>query len=477
MVSWQASTGLDLSKEHWHFIGILGSGMQSMAAYAAECGARITGSDLRPGPGLTELSQKGIKISLRQDGNQLNRDTNLVIISQAIGDDNPELVLARRLGLQVLRYPEMLGLLMEQKKGIAVSGTHGKSTTTSMIAYVMRRGGLDPSFLIGADVPQLGGGSHCGSGQYLVAEACEYKRSFLCLSPRIGLITNIDLDHLDYYYDLWDIEEAFGEFARASAEEGVLIANADDKNTRDVLAETGAHAITFGIEDKKATYRAERLWRAKVHSNFDLVCRGKKMGRFSTLLYGTHNVMNSLAAIAACHEAGMDFEEIKEFLADFEGAARRLQLIGTPWDVSIISDYAHHPKEIQASISAMHQRFPGKRIFVIFQPHQYSRTKKMLPELAESFRTAWVTYVCDIYAARDSQEDQRSVSALDLVRQMNHIGLLAHYVPEFRDVEQIIVGDVIPDDVVLIMGAGSVWQVAHNIIPRIEEKGRRQMAA
>jgi len=145
--------------------------------------------------------------------------------------------------------------------------------------------------------------------------------------------------------------------------------------------------------------------------------------------------------------------------------------------VPILSDYAHHPEEIKASIAATHQRFPNERVFIIFQPHQYSRTRKMLPELAEAFRTAWVTYVCDIYAARDSREDERSVSALDLVRQMNHIGLLAHYVPEFRDLEKIIVGDVIPDDVVLVMGAGSVWQLAHNIIPQIEEKGRRQLAA
>jgi UDP-N-acetylmuramate--alanine ligase len=235
--------------------------------------------------------------------------------------------------------------------------------------------------------------------------------------------------------------------------------------------------VTYGIDDKKAHYRAERLWRAKVHSNFDLVFRGKKIDRFATKLFGTHNVLNALAAIAACHEAGVDFAKIKEALADFEGAARRVEMIGNPWNVAIISDYAHHPKEIAASIAAMHQRFPNQRIFVIFQPHQYSRTRKMLPEFAEAFRTAWVTYVTDIYAARDSQEDRRSVSALDLVRQMNHIGLLAHYVPEFHEIEQIIVGDVIPDDVVLIMGAGDINQVAHNIIPKIAEKGRRQIAA
>jgi len=476
-MDWRKSRKLNLADEHWHFIGILGTGMRSMATYASECGARITGSDVQQAPEAQTLARRGIRVSLHQEGRSLEPDTNLVVVSQAIGDDNPELVQARRLGLEVVRYPELLGQLMERQSGIAVAGTHGKSTTCAMIAYIMRRAGLDPSFMIGADVPQIGGGAHYGSGEYLVAEACEYKRSFLCLAPKIAVVTNIDADHLDYYYDMWDIMEAFTDFAGSVGKDGALILNGDDKNSRAMAKEVGGRPVTFGINDKKATYRAERLWRAKVHSNFDLVYRGKRIDRFSLGLYGTHNVLNALAAIAACHRAGVEFAAIKEALAEFEGVARRLQLVGTPWDVSVISDYAHHPKEIMASISATHQRFPNERIFVIFQPHQFSRTRKMLAELAEAFRTAWVTYVCDIYAARDSRADRASVSALDLVRQMNHTGLLAHYVPEFRDVEQIIVGDVIPDDIVLVMGAGDIYQVAHNIIPRIEEKGRKQIAA
>jgi UDP-N-acetylmuramate--alanine ligase len=477
MAQGQKLSKLDPSEKHWHFIGILGSGMQSMAIYAAERGARVTGSDIQAGPGMETLRRRGIEVSLRQEGRSLSRTTDMVVASPAIAEDNPELLQAHRLGLAVVRYPELLGLLMESQKGIAVAGTHGKSTTTSLIAYIMRRAGLDPSYMVGADVPQLGGGSHFGKGDYLVAEACEYKRSFLYLNPRIAVVTNVDADHLDYYYDMWDIMEAFTDFARSVGDEGALVANADDANTRQVTKEAAVRTVTYAIEDKKADYRAERLWRAKVHTNFDLVCRGKKVDRFSTLLYGTHNVMNSLAAIAACHQAGMEFAQIKEGLAEFEGVARRLQLIGTPWNVSVISDYAHHPREIQASIAATHQRFPHQRIFVIFQPHQYSRTRMMLTEFAESFRTAWVTYIVDIFAARDSREEQRSVSALDLVRQMNHTGLLAHYVPEFRDMEHIIVGDVIPDDVVLVMGAGNVWQLARSIVPKIEEKGRHQVVA
>ncbi len=467
----------DLSGKHWHFIGIGGTGMSSMAGYASERGARITGSDLQPAPSVDALRRKGADVSFEQDGRTLKRATDLVVVSQAIPDDNPELMAAQRLGLEVVRYPELLGRLMERQKGLAVSGTHGKSTTSSIIAFILRHVGMDPSFLIGADVPQLGGGSHYGAGGFLVAEACEYKRSFLNLVPHVGVITNIDVDHLDYYFDLWDIKEAFADFAISSTEDGVLVANADDANTRSVLREVGVDAITYGIDAKKVDYRAERLWRAKVHSNFDLVHKGKTIERFTTNLYGTHNVLNALAAIAVCHEVGVDFADIRDALAEFDGVARRMQIVGRPWGVPIISDYAHHPREIQASIAAAHQMFPNQRVFVIFQPHQHSRTRKMLPELAESFRTAWVTYVVDIYAARDTDEDRRSVSALDLVRQMNHIGLLGHYVPEFADMEHIITGEVITDDVVLVMGAGDVWEIARNAIPMIEERGRRQVAA
>jgi len=477
MLDWQKRKKLDLSNEHWHFIGILGTGMRSMAAYAAECGARVSGSDLVPGPAADALARLGITVTYQQHGGSLSGDMTLAVASQAIAEDNPEMLRARKLGLDVLRYPELLGSLMDFNKGIAVSGTHGKSTTSAIIAYVLRHCGRDPSFLIGAEVPQLGGGAHRGKGEHMVVEACEYKRSFLYLSPHLGVITNVDADHLDYYYDLWDIQEAFMDFAMTAAEGGTLIANGDDANTRAVLDGAGVEAITYGIEAKKADYRAERIWRAKVHSNFDVVYRGENVGRFTTNLFGTHNVRNALAAVAVCHRSGLDFPEIAEALASFEGASRRLELVGTPWNVAVLSDYAHHPREISATIAAAHQRYPGQRIFVIFQPHQFSRTRHMLEQLADSLRDAWVVYICDIFGARDSQEDRNSVSARDLVRQMNHVGLLAHYVPEFNDIEHIIVGDVIPDDVVLVMGAGDVWKVPGNIIPRIAEKGRKQIAA
>jgi UDP-N-acetylmuramate--alanine ligase len=467
----------EFSGQHWHFVGILGSGMQAMARYAAERGVSVTGSDVQPSPAAADLRRLGIQVQLSQDKANFDRATNLVVISQAIEESNRELVHARELGLEVVKYPELLGRLMDAQPGIAVAGAHGKSTTTAMIAYVLYRAGRDPSYLIGADVPQLGGGSHHGTGEYLVAEACEYRRSFLYLAPHVGVISNIDLEHTDYYHDIWDIQEAFCDFAGQIDADGALVLNADDANSRVAADAAQCEVVRYGIDDSKAQCRAERIWRAKKHTNFNLVYKGKQQGRFSIQLYGTHNIYNTLAAIAACHQAGLSFDEMRLPIAEFEGAARRLQLLGEPWDVAILSDYAHHPSEIRASLAATKQRFPNRRVFCLFQPHQYSRTLAMLPQLAEAFRGSWTTLVTDIFAARDSEEDRQRVSATDLVQLMNHLAMTAHYVPELSDLEDIAVAEVVPRDVVLVMGAGNVWRVARNIVPRIAEKGRRQIAA
>ncbi len=473
----QANSNTDLSDQQWHFIGILGTGMRSLAGYAVERGVRVSGSDLQACPGLEDLVSRGINVRLSQDATRFDNGVNLVVVSPAVPDDNPELVAALEAGLEVVKLPEVLGRLMDDQPGVAVTGSHGKSTTTALIAYIMQQGGLDPSYLIGAEVPQLAGSSHSGSGPLLVAEACEYKRSFLYLAPQIGVVTNVDLEHTDYYYDLWDIQEAFCDFASQIQPDGVLVMNADDPNSKGMQKAAECKVVRYSIDSRKSQYRAERIWRAKKHTNFDLVYKGRNKGRFSIRMYGTHNVYNALAAIAGCHEAGMEFEQMREPVSEFEGAARRLELLGEPWDVAILSDFAHHPNEIRASLAATQQRFPKRRVFCVFQPHQHSRTRTMLADLAEAFDGAWLTLITDIYAARDSEEEQKAISASDLVQLMNHNGLTAHYVPEFKDLENIMVGDVVPGDVVLIMGAGDIWQVASNIVPRVEEKGRSQIAA
>lgn len=473
----QNTESLCLEEERLHFIGVLGSGMRKLAKYAADCGADVSGSDVRHAPQVKELEQKGIDITIGQEHSRLDPDINMVIASQAIKCSNPELKRARRMGLEVLKYPEFLGLLMDDHRGVAVAGTHGKSTTSSIMSYLMSEGGLDPSFIIGAQVPQLGGGSRCGDSEHMVVEACEYKRSFLYLEPTVGLVTNIDMDHMDYYRDMRDIQEAFEEFAAQIKPGGQLVINADDPRVAQLAEATDAEVVRCSLEDHSCEYSADRIWRATRHTNFNVVHRGETVGRFQTSLYGTHNVLNSLLAIATCHRAGMSFETMRELIPHFEGVARRFQLLGEPWDVPVLSDYAHHPKEICASIEAARQRFHNCRIFVVFQPHQYSRTRAMLPELSASFDDVSLTLVSDIYAARDSLRDQEAISALDLVRGINQNDGVAYYVPEFEEIEDMVVGEVVTGDVVLVMGAGDIWQVAHNIKNKIAKKPATQIAA
>ncbi len=464
--------------QHWHFVGILGTGMRALAHYASERGVRITGSDVESTPSLEELTRHGIEVHLDQKNSHFAPDTNRLVVSQAVGAENPELMEARRTGVEVVKYPQLLGELMDAQPGIAVAGSHGKSTTSSMIAFIMQRCGLDPSYLIGADVPQLGGGSHCGGGKYLVAEACEYKRSFLYLNPEIAVITNIDREHMDYYHDMEELQEAFCQFAGQIGPDGVLVLNSDDHHSAQVEEAAKCRIVRYSMKNADAEFSLNRVWRAKKRTNFNLIHNGRDLGRFALKLYGNHNIYNALAAIAVCHCAGMDPARAAEALSEFEGAARRLQLLGEPWNVAVVSDYAHHPNEIKASLAATKQQFPNRRLFCIFQPHQYSRTRKMLGELADTLEESWMVLVADIYAARDSERDRESVSSMDLVRLINEdIGMKAHYVPDFDDIEDIIVREVVPEDVVLVMGAGNIWQVAHDIVPKIRSKGERQCFA
>ena len=462
---------------HWHFVGILGSGMRSLARYAVERGFQVSGCDAHPQPAMADLSRQGISVRLGYDTKHIDSSTDLVVIGQSIRESNPEVRQARRSGVEVLTYHEAIDRFMAPRRGIAVAGSYGKSTTAALIAYIMQRVGMDPSYIVGAEVPQLGGSAHYGNGPHLVVEASEYKRAFLHLSPYIGVLTNIDLEHIDYYYDLQDIQDAFRRFAELIDSRGSIVLNADDPNSSHIPGAVRCGVLTYGVRGERVDYRAGRIWRAKQHTNFDLLHQDKCQGRFSVGLLGTHNVKNALAAMTACHRLGVEFAAMHQPLAEFQGASRRLQLLGEPWGIAVLTDRARHPTEIRATLAAAHQRFPKRRMFCVFQPHEYSRTRAMLPDLADAFRDARVTLISDIYAGHDTAEEQKSVSATDLVQLMNHHGLTAHYMPDLGDIEDTLVGDLKPGDVVLAMGAPVAWQVAYNILPRLSPRRSAQVSA
>jgi UDP-N-acetylmuramate--alanine ligase len=356
---------------------------------------------------------------------------------------------------------------MSLHEGIAVSGTHGKSTTTAWLAFVLRRAGLDPSFVVGAECPQLGGGSGVGDGPHFVAEACEFDRSFLHLRPRFATVLNIEEDLLDYYRDLDDIRAAFGDFCGHLPADGLILLNGDDARCRG-LPLSAAPVETFGFSPD-VTWRAVDLHCENGGYSFDLLLDGRLAARPSLGLAGRHNVMNSLAVIALARRLGVDWDNLVESLREFRGARRRLELRGAFGGVQVADDYAHHPTEIQATLAAARERFHAQRIWCVFQPHQHSRTRFLLADFARSFRDAYEVVVPDIYFVRDSERERELVSSGDLVERIVAAGGRSVHVAGFADIVDYLLQRVTAGDLVLTMGAGDIFKVADDLVGRLSQ--------
>jgi UDP-N-acetylmuramate--alanine ligase len=457
----------DLRGAHVHLIGIGGSGMAGLAAILLRIGARVSGTDQNRSAATERLAQLGARVRYDQaDAAMINADTELVLASAAIAPDHPELKLAGAHNVRVLKYAQMLGVLMEHFEGVAVSGTHGKSTSTAWLAYTMRRADLDPNFVIGAESAQLGGGSGVGSGRHFLVEACEYDRSFLNLRPTRAVILNIDEDHLDCYRDLAAIEEAFTTFATQIRPGGLAVLNAADPACRRVRDACTCRVETFG-ENPDADWQATDLRLVDGRYAFDLRHRGESLGPVHLGLSGRHNVMNALAVAALATDCGVGPDALRAGLQTFRGAKRRLEVHLEQDGVIIADDYAHHPAEIRATLAAARERFQPKRLWVVFQPHQHSRTRFLLNDFAQSFAMADRVLVPDIYFVRDSERDRQAVSADDLVSAIAARGGNAEYTPDFDDLTDRIAADLQPGDVVLTMGAGNIWKVADALVRRV----------
>ena len=453
-----------------HLIGIGGSGMRALAKMLLDRGAGVSGSD-RASTGATErLGEAGARIGIGQCAENLPDACDLVVHSAAIHEQNPELLAAKRRGIEVIKYSQMLGRLMAERVGIAVSGTHGKSTTTAMLAYTLHAAGAEPSFIVGATVPQLGGASGVGDGRHFVAEACEYDRSFLNLCPRLAAILNIEEDHLDCYRDLGAIVEAFRSFAALVPAEGVLVANGDDRLAVDVARGAPCEVETFGLS-QGCTWRAtdletdRGLHRATVRRGSEAYCR------LTVPLPGLHNVYNALAAIGLLHHAGLEGAKTAELLAGFTGAHRRMTCKGRPGGVTVLDDYAHHPTEIEATLRAIRDFYQPERLLCVFQPHQHSRTRFLLKDFAKSFALANEVIVPEIYFVRDSEREKDCICSEDLVAQIRLHGGVATYIESFERIVNHLVERVRPGELIVTMGAGSIWKVADEVVRRLGETG------
>jgi UDP-N-acetylmuramate--alanine ligase len=461
---WQAPP--DFRNTRIHMVGIGGSGMAGLAAVLLRRGARVSGSDSVASAVLSRLADNGAHIATQQNAETVPPGTELLVASAAIPAQHPELVEARRRGIPVIKYAQLLGALMAQRHGIAVSGTHGKSTTTAWLTFVLKTAGLDPSFVVGAEVEQLGGGSGVGDGPHFVAEACEYDRSFLNLRPRAAAILNIEEDHLDCYENLAAIKEAFAEFAGLVPADGLVVLNGQDRNCRTALRRTPARVETFG-RAADDTWRAIDLELRDGCYEFGVLHGGKRLGRVHLRIPGEHNVGNALAVTAlACH-AGVPWAGIAAGLREFCGAKRRLQVVGEMDGITVVDDYAHHPTEIRATLRAARERFNPRRLWCIFQPHQHSRTRFLLADFARSFELADHTVVPRIYFVRDSERERQAVRASDLVEQICAAGGRAVHIPDFATIVATLGDELQPGDLAITMGAGDIWKVADELVQRL----------
>jgi UDP-N-acetylmuramate--alanine ligase len=449
-----------------YFIGIGGIGMSAIARILLKEGCIVEGSDIQTSPLTSTLEKMGAKINTKQDGSFMTSGTNMVVISAAITEDNPDLKTARKLGIKVVKYSQILGSLMKEKCGIAISGTHGKTTTSAMVSTILKTGGLDPTFVIGGEVPDIGGNAYLGKGNLFVAEACEYDRSFLNLTPQVGVITNIEEDHLDYYENIEKIINAFGDFASQIPKEGLLVVSDHDNNTALVVQRAKCRVEKYSL-NHSSDWSAEIIPIKNGANKFRVFKKNEPFDDFLLKIPGSHNVLNALAAIAVCTFIGVDKNTIKTALASYSGANRRFQIIGVKKGITVIDDYAHHPTEICVTLKAAREFYPEKRIWCIFQPHQYSRTRHLLKGFVRSFQNADKVIFTEIYASRDNDFEKAAVNSMKLCHEVCNSGIDAQYISQLCDITNLLSSNVQADDVVITMGAGDIWKVAYDLISKL----------
>lgn len=450
---------------HIHLIGIGGVGVSALGEILQKRGYIITGSDYKESEIVAKLRDKGIKVDIGHEPDQVE-GADLIVYTSAVGEENPEIKRAMELEIPMMNRAEMLGHLMQDyKNSIAVSGTHGKTTTTSMISRILLEGETDPTLLIGAKYDEIGGTNYIGDGDIFVTEACEYKENFLNMFPNIAIIHNVEEDHLDYYDNLDHIVKAFSKFSENIVEDGHVFINFDDYNAKKIMNHSSANVISYGVI-QDSDYQAKNIiYNESGFPAFDIFYKDENLGHFELDLPGHHNIMNALAAIAVTHFIGIDINIAIKGLKKFKGAALRFQNWGTIEGITYVSDYAHHPTEIKTTLQSA-QKLPTKRTIAIFQPHTYSRTNELLLEFATSFQDADLTYILDIYSAGGNRDQGIGlVHSKDLVKLIKDENVNATYIESFDAMTEELKKICKPGDLVLLMGAGDIHNIKAQLIP------------
>ncbi len=461
--------------EHVHFIGIGGISMSGLAEILMDEGFTVSGSDDRRS-GLTErLEQKGAAVFYGLKASNILEGTDVVVYTAAIHPDNPEFMAAREKGLPMLTRAELLGQMMQNYRyAIGVAGTHGKTTTTSMVTEILMAAGADPTVTVGGILNSIGGNIRVGGSEIFVTEACEYTNSFLSFYPNMEIILNIEEDHLDFFQDIDDIRRSFRRFAQLVPADGLVVISADIDRVEEIVEGLPCKVVTFG-KSAGAQYRAERIAYDELgRASFEAVWReeeasgGVSAGAaaerrcpISLSVPGEHNVYNALAAIALCRALSVGDEAIQKGLAGFTGTNRRFEKKGEVRGVTIIDDYAHHPREIEATLAAA-RNYPHRKLWCVFQPHTYTRTKAFLDRFAQALAAADEVILADIYAARET--DTLGVSSADIAERIEALGTKAHYFKSFDEIEKFILENCVHGDLLITMGAGDIVKVGENLL-------------
>lgn len=445
-----------------HLVGMAGAGLRALAEALLGWGWQLSGSDLWP-ESLDRLADRGVRVCRGHAARHVPVEADLVIASDAVPSDNPELTEARRLGIPVVSYFQALGQLMADRQGVAIAGTHGKSTTTAMLAHLLVAAGRDPTVVCGASPLGQETGGRAGRSPLMVAEACEYRANFLHLRPRQAAILGIEPDHFDCYSTLESLHNAFARFAALLPDDGLLVARHECVATRQIAADLPCQVETFGWDDG-ATWSARELGERQAVYDFAIFRHQRPLGRVCLQVPGRHNVLNALAAAALAWSLGLGFEAIAAGLASFRGLHRRLEWRGEWRGATLLDDYAHHPTEIAATLATVRQWCPGRRVWCVFQPHQASRTAALLNELAASLQNTDKLVVADIYRAREPNPQPGEVTAADLAKKARAFGAGVEQVHSIEQIARRLETQLRAGDVLITLGAGDIPRIHQNLV-------------
>lgn len=455
-----------------HFVGIGGIGMSGIAEVLHNLRYDVRGSDLRDSETTMRLKELGIKVYIGHKAENID-NAHVVVVSSAVSDDNPEVVEARRRSIPVIPRAEMLAELARLKYGILVAGAHGKTTTTSLISTILAYGGFDPTVVIGGRLKATGSNARLGQGEFLVAEADESDGSFLRLSPTVAVVTNIDREHMDFFKTLDSLKMAFLSFMNKVPFYGVSIVCIENEHLRELLPSIQRRYITYGFTNEAELY-ATNIRKGYMSLSFEVIYKGSNIGNFELPMVGVHNVLNSLSAIGVALELQMDVSEIRDALKGFNGIQRRFEFKGEADGVKVFDDYGHHPSEIKATLRAAKEGILMKqgRLFVVFQPHRYTRTKDLMDEFSSSFDDADSLVLMDIYSAGEIPIEGISSEVLfDRIKKRGHKSIA--YMKDREDAIGYIISNLQRGDVLLTLGAGDVWKMGEKILNKLKVRSKK----